>query len=496
MDHPEDRSLGRRNFLIMAGAGAATRLAFVEAANAQDISTAGAEKPAQDTGIMQEVSAYIAGSARMELSEAVVEQAKHHIVDTLGAMVSGSTLKPGQLALKYIQGQGGNQEAQVVGAKVVTTVVNAAFANAMMAHADETDDSHRSTFVHPGSSVVPAALAMSEREGADGARFLKSVVVGYDVGCRMVMALDPDHLLQGSGDTSGIGGCFGAAAASGAVAGIAEDRIPFVLSYAAQQASGIKSWQRDTEHVEKAFDFAGMPARNGVTAVRLVQSGFSGVSDVFSGEDNFFQAFSTKANPRRLTEGLGRTFEIMATDMKRYPVGFPIQAPLDALLKLMVQHGLTSKNIKSIVVRLPAPGVRTVNDRSMPDVNVQYILAVALIDGTLTFEAAHSQKRMNDPAVLDVKKRVQLVEATELTAAKLTREAFIEVITTDGAKLTAHGYSKGTIEDPMTRDEVEAKSRELMRPVLGEARTEKLIQAVWNLEKVRDMRELRTWLSA
>jgi 2-methylcitrate dehydratase PrpD len=497
MRKSKHNSLGRRSLLRIAGAGAAARFALSGAAKAQNAppGTAAKEALPEDPALIREVSAFIARSGRVTLPEAVVEKAKHHIADTMAAMVSGSALRPGRLGIDYIQREGGNPEAQVVASRLLTSVVNAAFANAMMAHADETDDSHRASFVHPGCAVVPAALAMSEVERADGTRFLRSVVVGYDIGCRIVVALDPDRLLQGSAGNSGVGGCFGAAAASAAVAGIAEDRIPYVLSYAAQQASGIKSWQRDTEHVEKAFDFAAMPARNGVTAARLVQSGFTGVADAFSGEDNFFHAFSSKPEPRRLTDGLGSKWELVATDMKRYPVGFPIQAPLDALLKLIDRHKLTSQNIESIVARLPAPGVRTVNDRSMPDVNVQYILAAAVVDGTLTFDAAHSLERMGDPAVLEMKKRIRLVEATDLTAAKLTREAVIEVTTTGGEKLTEHGFSKGTIEDPMTRDEVEAKSRELMAPVLGAARAQKLIQTIWNIESVRDMRELRPLLA-
>jgi 2-methylcitrate dehydratase PrpD len=446
--------------------------------------------------VINEVSAYIARGAKAELPPDVTEKAKHHILDTLAAIVSGSNLKAGQLAIKYIKNQGGKEEAQVAASQVVTSAINAAFANGMMAHADETDDSHTKTLVHPGSAVVPATLAISEREGTDGIGFLKSVVVGYDVGCRMIQALGPDNLLQGSGATPGIGGCFGAAAASAAVSRMHEDMIRYVLSYAAQQASGVNFWMRDKEHIEKAFVFGGMPARNGVTAAIMVQSGFTGVSDSFSGEHNFFDAFSTKPSPQRLTEGMGSEYEIMFTDMKKFSVGFPIQATLDALLKLMMRYGLTSKDIKSIVARLPAPGVRTVNDRNMPNINLQYILAAALLDGDLSFETAHSSERMNDPSVLEVKKRIVLVEEPELTASKRTRQAIVEITTKDGAILREHGVSKGTVENPMTREEVEKKSRELMAPVLGEGRCEKLINKIWNLEQVMNMRELRPLLSA
>jgi 2-methylcitrate dehydratase PrpD len=446
--------------------------------------------------VIGEVSAYIARGTEAELPAEVTKRAKCHILDTLAAIVSGSHLKAGQLAMEYIKNQGGKREAQVAAANVVTSAIHAAFVNGMMAHADETDDSHTKTLVHPGSAIVPAALAMSEREGADGISFLKSVVVGYDVGCRIPLALGGlDHLLQGSGATPGIGGCFGAAAASAALSGLNEDAIRYVLAYAAQQASGVNCWKRDEEHVLKAFVFGGMPARNGVTAAIMVQSGFSGVWDSFTGEDNFFDAFSTKPTPRLLTAGLGHDYEVMFTDLKRFSVGYPIQAALDGLLKLMARHGLRAKDVKSLIARLPQPGVHTINNRSMPDINLQHILAVTLLDGKLTFETAHSFERMNDPSVLEVKKRIQLVEEPELTAAKRTRQAVIEIVTKDGSPLRELGISRGTAENPMPAEEVEEKSRELMTPVLGKERSEELIHTIWNLEQVKNMRKLRLLLS-
>jgi 2-methylcitrate dehydratase PrpD len=252
---------------------------------------------------------------------------------------------------------------------------------------------------------------------------------------------------------------------------------------------------RDQEHVEKAFVFGGMPARNGVTAAEVVQYGFSSEPDPFSGADNFFRAFSARPDLSRLTRGMGREFEIMLTEMKRFPVGFPIQAAADAILKLMAR-GLVARDIGTLTVRLPVPGVNTVNDRSMPDVNVQYILAAIMIDGTLTFDAAHSQTRMKDAAVLEIKKRIVLVEDRELTAQKRTREANIDVTKMDGTSMSEHGVSRGALENPMTKAEVESKARDLMAPVLGRNRAEQLIQKVWDLEDVKSMRELALLLSA
>src|SRR3972149_9685035 len=146
------------------------------------------------SNVIGEVSAYISKSGETILPSEVVQKAKHHILDALGAMVSGSLLKPGQLAKKYVRRQAGASEAQVAGSDIITSAINAAFATGIMAHADETDDSNERARTHPGCAIVPAALAISEREGADGLSFLKGVVAGYDIGCRITKALGIEQL--------------------------------------------------------------------------------------------------------------------------------------------------------------------------------------------------------------------------------------------------------------------------------------------------------------
>src|SRR5438309_2804239 len=273
--------------------------------------------------VMGRLSAYIASALRRPLPPAVVEKTKHHVLDTIAAMISGSRLAPGMKAIAYIKTLGGVKEASVIGSNFITTAVNAALANGMLAHADETDDSHAASLTHPGCGIVPAALAMAERERRSGAALLRAVTLGYDVGCRLTLSLDPYQFREDGHSTHSFGPMFGAAAAAGALAGLKESQIRHLLSYAAQQASGVSCWMRDPEHVEKAFDFGGMPARNGVSAAAMVAHGFTGVEDVFSGERNFFVAY--KGNPDELARGLGESYEIMNAGIKRWSVGSPIQ---------------------------------------------------------------------------------------------------------------------------------------------------------------------------
>ena len=456
---------------------------------------AGMKEQAFAINITNEVISYIANSGDAELPAEVIQQAKYHILDTLAAIVSGSTLKPALSAKAFVNNQPGAEEAQLAGSRILASAINVALAHGVMAHADETDDSHSRLLIHPGCAIVPAALSLSERQGADGMRFLKAVVTGYDIGCRITEALGMDKR-RGLHFPTGAGATFGAAAAASSVLRLKDEKVGYVLSYAAQQVSGVPSFFAEDDHVEKAFVFGGMPARNGVTAAILVESGFTGAKDVFGGEHNFLKTISADSRPELLADGLGSRYEVMFTNIKKFPVGLSIQAPVDALSALIKKHGLTSGNVQSIVVRVPGYGVHTRNKGRMPNLDVRHLLAVTLLDGNLTFTAVHSNERLNDPAILEVKKRIKLVEDAELTAAKVMRQAIVEVTTIDGAQLKEHVAGvRGTPQNPITADEVEEKCKGLLAPVLGEMHARKLLDGIRHLDQVRDMRELRSLLS-
>ncbi|MGH8733995.1 MAG: MmgE/PrpD family protein, partial [Burkholderiales bacterium] len=391
--------------------------------------------------------------------------------------------------------QGGTKEALVIGSRIVTSATNAALANGMAAHADETDDSHAASLTHPGCGVVPAALAMAEREARGGTAFLRAVALGYDVGCRLTQSLDAYEFRNDGHSTHSFGPMFGAAAAAGALAGLREIQVRHLLSFTAQQASGVSCWMRDGEHVEKAFDFGGMPARNGVAAATMVAHGFTGVDDVFAGERNFFVAYGRKPDPAVLTRGLGETYEIMNTNIKRWSVGSPIQAPLDSLLALIHEHQIKAEDVERLVVRVAHQGANTVDNRAMPDICMQHMCAVMLLDGKVTFGSSHDEKRMRDRTVLALRSRIELSGDDALTAAMPSRQGMVEITLCDGRKLSHHTKAvRGAAENPMTRAEVDEKSYDLIAPVIDKARARKLCDAIWQLEKLPDVRGLRPLL--
>jgi 2-methylcitrate dehydratase PrpD len=440
---------------------------------------------------------YMSDARDRTLPDEVAEKAKHHILDTFAAMVSGSELVPGQAALRFARNYGGEKVSTVICSNILCGPMEAALINGVLGHSDETDDAHAPTLAHPGVAVVPAALAVGEQFGIGGAPFLRAVALGYDVGTRVVMAMGGASVqTEQHRSTHSIMGIFGAAAAAASAANLDPQRMRWVLDYTAQQSSGIAAWQRDTQHIEKGFVYAGMPARGGVTSALLVQSGWTGVDDIFSGSDNFFLAYAPQANPATLVEKLGERYEIAATDIKKWTVGAPIQAPLDALEILLKRRAFSADDVQQVTVRVARTQASVVNNREMPDICLQHMVAVMLIDKTASFKSAHDKARMQDPAVLRLRAKVNLVlDDEELQRALPRREAIVEITLNDGEKLSEHVTAvRGTPSNPMTREEVVAKARELMAPVLGASNAGNIIDKLLGLENLKNILELRPLL--
>jgi len=446
--------------------------------------------------VMASLSGYMAAAKGRALPADVVEKAAHHVLDTFAAMVSGSELPPGRAALALGRAQAGRPSATVVASSVVTGSMDAALVNGLLAHSDETDDSHAPSQSHPGASIVPAALALGEELGVSGQHYLRAVTLGYDVGPRLTMALGGATFRDESRrSTHAFAGTFGSAAAAGCIASLTPQQMRWVLDYASQQAAGYAVWGRDTDHIEKGFVFGGMPARNGVTAALLVRAGWNGVDDVFSGDDNFFQVNAPKGNPAVLIDALGERYEIANTDIKKWTVGTPIQAPLDAIENIRRRHPFDADDVKSVVVRL-APSVGSVVDnRDIPDICLQHMIAVMLIDKTASFHAAHDKPRMQDAAVLRQRSKVTYVPDGELERFRPVRVAIVELVLNDGTKLSDRVEAvRGTPRNPMPRAEVVDKARDLIGPVLGAARARTLIDTLLALDTVKNVRALRPLL--
>jgi 2-methylcitrate dehydratase PrpD len=197
----------------------------------------------------------------------------------------------------------------------------------------------------------------------------------------------------------------------------------------------------------------------------------------------------------KLVENLGESYEVTRTNIKKWTVGSPIQAPLDALELILKKHSFAVEQVQNVTVRVGTQEAVIVNNREMPDICLQHMVAVMLIDRTVSFRSAHDKARMQDGAVVRLRAKVNLVPDENLDRLLPRRIAIVEVTLTGGETLSQRVDDvRGTAENPMTRDEVVAKCRDLINPVLGISRCAKLIDMVLGLENVKDMRELRPLL--
>jgi 2-methylcitrate dehydratase PrpD len=434
-------------------------------------------QPIENGPVETQIAGYISKAARTDVPEAVLTRARCHLLDTLAAIISGRFLPAGEFGYRFAGAAGTRGEASLLGSGEAASLEYAAFANAMAAHADETDDSHARGRFHPGCAIIPAALAVAEREGASSDALMKSIALGFDIGARATIALGFTSPKTTAVSTHSFGALFGASAAAGALIGLNQTQAEALLSFTVQQASGLSYWNRDPDHVEKSFDFGAKAARNGVFAALLAKAGMTAPDRPLTGTNSYLAAYAENPSEEALTDGLGTRYEIELASIKKWSVGSPIQSVLDGVEILFGSRPVDPDSIASIEVQLPSNRIHVVDDRHMPAICSQHLVAIALLDGRVTFESSHDEARMRAPDVRALRAKIQLAANEDLTHARPERQSIVTVRMVSGEVLRQHTkVVRGTPDDPMPPAEVAAKARDILAPLLpdGGARLAKM----------------------
>ena len=380
-------TLDRRQALsLLVAAPAALTGTLAQAATAASepshaTKTAGPVTPA--------LAAYIAGNRTAPIREEHRELARQHILDTLASIVACRDLEPSVLARRYAIAQSGSvsNAATILGTNEKASLSDAVFASAMAGHGAEINDFIPSAFVQPGPSIVSAAISLAEMRGGSGDMIVRAIVTGYEMSGRVPKAVGVRNLYNSGIANHGIAPVFGTSTAAAVMIGTPQDRISDLLTFSAQQASGSWQWLLDVEHIEKAFVFAGMGARNGLQAALLVEAGFRGVRDSFDNAEGWLRGglfAKGDANPGYLIEKLGERSELPLTAFKRYPVGGPTQPAIKGLLELLPKIKQRS-NVQSVRIEMPGRW-QAFRDAAMPaNLNLRYTTSLILLDGKLDF---------------------------------------------------------------------------------------------------------------
>ncbi|MGH7320439.1 MAG: MmgE/PrpD family protein [Candidatus Rokuibacteriota bacterium] len=431
-----------------------------------------------------------------DLPPEVVAQAKLCVLDTLGAMLVASAprYRGSRLIMDFVRRLGGTRESTLIGQDTKTSCVNAALANGTLAYYCDIEPYHHGAILHAAAVVVPTSLAVAEKTGADGKRFLAAVGLGVEAACRVSAALDPVALYHRGFHPTAVCGTFGAAAAAGHLFRLKTDRQAVALGLALQQTSGLLAWANDSTEHSRPLN-PGLAARNGTTAAYLAELGFGGPPAPFDSPYDAFTAFSTAANRSALLADWGRRFALSECGYKRYASCAFTHPGLDALLGLAADEKLAARDVERIILRFPKSGAHMIDNHPLKSHSAQYILPLGLVFGRVVIDDILGD-RSRHPEVARLGAGMTLVHDPDLDAEYPARyTSVVEVQTRDGRTLSRRvEAARGTPADPLTPDDIRAKYRELTASVMPPRRAEAILALVDRLERAPDLGRLAALL--
>jgi 2-methylcitrate dehydratase PrpD len=438
-------------------------------------------------GITGTLAEWLVGQRWEHFPQTVRRKAIDVVYDSVGAMIACSRLPEVEAIARFVQRMGGCAECTIIGHAVRSSVVNAAMANGAMAHGDEVDPVHlKSVGGHVAAGVVPAALAVGEWMGASGAEVLRAVVLGYEVGGRLMTVFyrERDYVARRFYPTAVVG-TVSAAVTAGALLGLERERMQIAMCLAAYQAAGPDNMTKDPAHMGKTFQVAAAN-RNGVTAALLAQDGCHAPLDILDGSHGLFDAYLGAPDAGRdMLDGLGTYYAITDVMHKRYPVGSPNQAYLQGLFGLIEKHALRPGDIAGIEVQIPARGLKRVPTTRHASISALSVCAVAAAHGKLDFYRLHDPAGALDAAARAMQQRIRFVGREDWTDPEAGRRAVVTVKTRSG-----NSHAEEVHHRPMSADELDAKFRELVVPRFGEEKTGRLEVLLKELAAAADLKAL------
>jgi 2-methylcitrate dehydratase PrpD len=443
-------------------------------------------------GPTRHVAEFVAGLRFEALPDTVVAQACNVLLDTLGCALGAWRDDPQKadiartLALSFAA----RPVASVWGgAGARSDPALAALANGALANAADFDDTHKRALIHTGSVIVPPTLALAEEVALDGASVIAAIVAGYEVAVRVGMAVMPTHYRFWH--STATNGTFGATASAARALGLDADRTQAALGFAGTQAAGLNAFFTSGDFTKSLHP--GKAGFNGVLSARLAALGATSPPAILEHEKGYLNAFSSEPNLAALTEGLGRTWEILENGFKFFPSVLASHAAIQATLDVVTKHDVRAADIASITNETYETvkthfSAKAVGTSMAARVSVPYCIAVAALDREVG-QAQFTLERVAAPDVGDLLARTEIVPVPELTALYPQKfPARVTVTLRNGRQLTATRlFPKGDPQEPLSASEIEAKFLENASGRLSRAHAIELADIIRGLPGQKDL---------
>jgi 2-methylcitrate dehydratase PrpD len=449
-------------------------------------------------GVTDELSAFTAAIKLDTVPPEVVHRARFLVLDLVGNIIRArhdAESTAAFLAMAQALGMASGNSG-VFGDPTRYTPPGAAFLNGALGHSLDFDDTHAAASLHPGAPVIPAALAAGEMVGARGSDVLAAIIAGYEITCRVALALPAGaHYDRGFHPTATCG-AFGAAGAAARVFGLNAEQVAGALGTVLSQTAGSIQFLANGAWT-KRFQ-VGWSALNGLTAATLVREGFHGASEALEGRHGFMRAYAPTPKPERAVQGLGTAFELMQTAVKPYPSCRYGHAGVDAALALRTEHRLDPREIETVTLGLPRSGMMLIGEpaakkadpRNVVDGQFSgpFVVACALATGAMGWE---NYRLLDDPTIRMLLPKVSCVIDPEIEAEFPANMSGKVTISARGRVFSKKVViPKGEPSNFLTEIELRAKFAGLTHAILGVERAARLADAVLAIDQTADVASL------
>ena len=457
-----------------------------------------AAAPAVNLAPTRTLSEFLSGIRYEHLPEPVIARTEEFFLDWFASALAGKSARPVEILEKFAREMGaGTGRSEVLISRRRTSPFFAALANGAASHFVEQDDLHNSSVLHPGTVVIPAALAAAQETGASGRELIAAVVAGYECGVRVGEFLGRSHYKVFH--TTGTAGKLAAAAGVAHVLGLDASRMQHCLGSAGTMAAGLWEFLRDAAdskqlHTAKA-------AADGLMAAYIARDGFTGAQQIFEGKQGMAAGMSSDADAKWLTDGLGTRWTLAETSFKFHASCRHTHPSADALLELMREHKLEADDIASVTAHVHQGAIDVLGPVSDPQTihqskfSMGFVLALIALYGRAGL-SDFTEKSLKNKEVRSFHDKVKMALDPEIDRAYPQRwMGRVTVRTRDGRELQKRIASpKGDPDNTLTRAELEDKALRLATYAGGATQDEmkKVIARIWRL---RDESSVRDFLA-
>ena len=426
----------------------------------------------------------------------VVDAAKLHILDALGCLLAGSRLDAGRLAYELaVAISGANGTSTLLGSDRRASFLDAVQAMAVASHCGEMDDIHGGSGTCIGAMIVPALIAMGEKHGGPGRKFLEAAVVGYETIIRIGLAIDAPKLFAHGWWPSTICGAFGVAAAGAKFLDLSLEQMVNALGIASLYSGGMITG--GNEGATARHLVFGHAARNGVLALLAAEQGFTGPKRALEDPRGFCLTLCSAPDWGYLQ--IFDSFLLSEVAFKPYPCARQLHAGVEALLKILRRTSLTPSSIEEIELFLPAQNAAMMNRPSITATHAatvgsgQYVMAVTALRGKIDL-LSFGEEHLSSEKVRTLMAKVKVSASADLDRHYPKYWSGRVAVRLLGGQSYSEEViiPKGESGNPMTRSEVEEKFLSLAGPALGDQKARSAIDQVSSLESLNSIRPLLT----